>query len=359
MELYLHFGIYKAGSSYLQYVLANQRSYLIEQQVYFPHSLNDRKMLAGEISPGNADGLEEALKKPNEAGCIRIFKNWLEKGKKVNCTKILISAEALVHQIAIPQTLKLMESSARKAGFSKIHALGFFRDLADHAISTYKHRGKSGQIPDFQHWLKNVYETPALLRNLYEVRVGKEFQIIWTFRKFKKDSSFMEKAFFEWLSIPPPNFHAKPHVNESVTLSEVFIMNEVRKTFPLVTDYFVRGFKSLPTDKKAKDLPLQNYFHDAAITILNRYEDILNLMNGFMMEEEKLIIGKWMDEQKTDKMSLMLSDEQLEILFDKIRWFQSNGKLVIFRRKFARFLPKGTAVAVMKIRQVKQKLFRQ
>ncbi len=173
MKLFIHFGIYKAGSSYLQYVLANSRTYLLDKGIYFPNSLQDKKMLQGLISPGNADGLEEVLKVKNEKGLQRLLRQWIEAAEKKQCDRVLLSAEALVHQLAKKDTLEFLEKVTKDSGYTEIHAMGFFRDLTEHALSTYKHRAKSGKIPDYETWVKEVYETPQLLRALAERRIEK------------------------------------------------------------------------------------------------------------------------------------------------------------------------------------------
>lgn len=213
MKLYIHFGIYKAGSSYIQYICANQRDYLNSNSIYFPRSTQDEKMKKGSISAGNADGLEMAIKSEDHTNIIAILKEWYEEAKKMNCKAVLISAESLVHQLAIQNRLNQIIVCAESIGFTKIMAMGFFRDLADHALSTYKHRGKSGNIPDYVHWVSEVYETPKLFKNLSQV-MASDHSIEWTLRKFQKDSDFLKAAFFkDWLRIEVPNFQTRPNVN--------------------------------------------------------------------------------------------------------------------------------------------------
>ena len=158
-----------------------------------------------------------------------------------------------MHQLAKKDTLEFLEKVTKDSGYTEIHAMGFFRDLTDHALSTYKHRAKSGKIPDYEYWIKEIYETPQLLKELAERR-KENFDLVWTFRKFYKKSEPLRKVFFQdWLQIEESNFSGRPAVNESVTVSEVLVMNEVNKIYPSVTDYFVRDLKSIPVDKKANE----------------------------------------------------------------------------------------------------------
>jgi hypothetical protein len=251
MTLYIHFGIYKAGSSYLQYICTNQREYLKTKGIYFPKSKSDSKMSSGLISAGNADGLEMAIKCEDDTKIVAILKEWCEEAEKKDCKAVLISVEALVHQLAIQNRLNQIIACAQSVGFTKIMAMGFFRDLADHALSTYKHRAKSGRIPDYKHWVSQVYETPKLFENLGHV-IANSKSIEWTLRKFQKNSDFLKAAFFkDWLRIEVPDFQTKPNVNESVTLSEVKLMNHLCKLYPDVIDYFVNDLKAIAGHLKA------------------------------------------------------------------------------------------------------------
>ena len=85
MKLYIHFGIYKAGSSYIQYICANQRDFLEKNKIYFPTSVEDQKMTSGLISKGNADGLEAALKSEVGQKVTKVLQHWYEDAKKGEC----------------------------------------------------------------------------------------------------------------------------------------------------------------------------------------------------------------------------------------------------------------------------------
>jgi hypothetical protein len=340
MKLYIHFGIYKAGSSYLQYICANQREYLNSNSIYFPTSKEDKKMISGLISKGNADGLDLALKNEDESQIGSILQQWHKEAKVKNCDSILISSEALVHQIALQKRFDLIKTAASAIGFKEIKAMGFFRDLADHALSTYKHRAKSGTIPNYVHWVSEVYETPKLLENLSHV-IAHNKDIQWTLRKFKKDSEFLKLAFFkDWLGIDIPKFETKANVNESITLSEVKVMNHIRKVYPTVTDYFYQALKVLPKAAKAKDKDLDNYILSIFITQLMPNRNRIENINIYFLKEEHLGIGNSIFTYK-DEPSIQLSDNQVQVLTKCIAFFNSwRGKIVLMRRRLVQFIKK-------------------
>jgi hypothetical protein len=338
MKLYIHFGIYKGGSSYIQYICANQIDYLNSNSIYFPSSKEDQKMKKGLISKGNADGLDLALKNEDESQIGSILQQWYTEAKVKNCDGVLISAEALVHQLAQQKRLDLIKTAASAIGFKEIKTMGFFRDLADHALSTYKHRAKTGKIPDYKHWVGNVYETPELLHKLAQV-IHSNQQIKWTLRKFSKDSDFLKKAFFkEWLGLEIPVFEEKLIVNESVTLSEIQLLIHLKKTYPSVIDIFVNDFKSIPKNNKARDKDLENYIFQIFIKILKQNLEPLEQINVFFHKNEKLILGEL---NKTFEYipNMQFNNMQLVVLLNRIKFFNSfKGKKIIFRRFILRLL---------------------
>jgi hypothetical protein len=219
-------------------------------------------------------------------------------------------------------------------------AMGFFRDLADHALSTYKHRAKYGRIPDYMHWVSQVYETPKLFENLSQV-ISFSTEIEWTLRKFQKDSDFLKQAFFkDWLGIDVPDFQTRPNVNESVTLSEIKVMNYLCKLYPNVTDYFVNDLKALSSSIKAKDKSLQDYIFNVFSKELVHRKKSINQINTFFQKEEYLEIGEFKNFNPASKEpSLELSEEQVIVLINRMHFFKTfTGKKILIRRKLKKHL---------------------
>jgi len=340
MKLLIHFGIYKAGSSYLQHICASKRDYLIANNIYFPASKEDEKMKEGLISKGNADGLDSAFKKEDPSKISKILQQWYNIAESKNCNVVLISAEALVHQLAGQHKLNLIVNSANSIGYTEIKAMGFFRDLADHALSTYKHRAKSGAIPNYEHWVNNVYETPTLLENLTSV-IANNQEIKWTLRKFQKDSNFLKQAFFkDWLGIEVPDFQTRPNVNESITLSEVKVMNHIRKIYPNVTDYFYAGFKNLPKKDKADDKDLDAWVLNSFAKNLAQHDKVIQNINTFFAKNEQLVVGEFKNVDLNSP-TMKLSDTQFSCLMQRIQYFKTfEGKITKLRRRVVGFARK-------------------
>ena len=100
VKLYLHCGYHKTGSSFLQTLFAQNRDYLLENNICFPFSKDDKNMLKGEISPGNGIELVKAIREKNNALIIDLLEKWVKITLSNNCDSLLISSEGLFHVLA-------------------------------------------------------------------------------------------------------------------------------------------------------------------------------------------------------------------------------------------------------------------
>lgn len=296
-------------------------------------------MEQGLISPGNAGNLEHLLKSDDAKGLKELIHSWKTSAVKENCNKILISAESLVHRLAIEGNEQMLVDAANDLNIKKVHALGFFRDLVEHALSTFKHRAKTGKIPDFNDWISNVYETPDLIKKI--LHVSAKGQIMWTFKKFEKNSDVLLNAFYnDWLSIPPPLHTEKPAVNESLTLSEILLMNHIVKVYPKVSDFFVDAFKSLPSAQKGNDKLLEQRFKIIASQALAVHESLIQQFNQRFSSNESLQIGSFQETNLPANIEIVLSEHQLEVLAASIlKVNTAAGKLTTWRRTIIKMLP--------------------
>ena len=335
MKLFIHFGIYKAGSSYLQYICANRRDELKQKGIWFPFSPDEEKMKTGSISAGNAFELSEWLKH-NKKNKIKSYLAAIKKeANKNNCECVLLTAEALVHQFAREDRLKLLEQTALKIGFGKIHAMGYFRDPVDHCISLYKHRSKSGKNPDFEYWVREVYETPRVLNDFFRVHNTVDFN--WKLIKFRKDADYMVQSFFEeWLGVKIDNIPDKPAVNESISLSEVRVMQLFAKSYSLAGDVLLRRFINLSRTLKAKDSSNEHFYRVIASGVLNDlYAFDLGSWNKYFPYDDKLEI-KHYDQEDTIIPDIELTDNQISQVMEAVKYLHSYKSMWLRLRRWVK-----------------------
>lgn len=344
MDLYIHYGLYKVGSSYLQYICANNKNKLIKEGVYFPSSDQDQKMKAGLISAGNAHQFSTALKSKNKKKLFSLLAYYIKTAENNKCTKILLSAEDLAHSLSLSEGIEMLNKIVNKTEIKTVFLLGYFREIVDHAISTYKHRAKTGRHPDFDYWIKNEYETPALLYNLKKTHDSCNCDNIeWTFNFFKKEPSFLAKSFFEdWLNIQIPQLQEKKIVNQSVTLSEVLILSEIKKEYPYVIDYFMEKLKNLPYDNKSKDYHLETAYRQTAILCLTKYQDIFDKFEYLLQVDMYSLFDRQLCNNKhieIDTICPSLSRSQLKTLIECMVYFNTfKGRIFYLKRKIIKNL---------------------
>ncbi len=338
MKLYIHFGIYKTGSSYLQTLCALHRDQLKEKGVYFPASTEDHKMMRGEISKGNAGNLEYLIFHQLREQLEQKLEAWRKQAEEQKCDKVLISAEALVHQLAMKKSLELLIRASRSAGFTAIDTMGFFRDLVPHAISTYKHRAKSGKYADVHKWVKESYETPVLLGRLHR-RLQEKHSIAFRLREYKKNSEWMAECFFsDWLNVDFVNETTQSQqVNTSLTLSEIACMQQLKEQYPQSAGIFLKALQAIPASEKARDLTRENHLKALFYSALNKHEKLLDNLSDFLNGAEKLHLYTGeitpIKPEQYHRLPLSLSSNQLNAFLKAIKKSRSlRSKLLRIKR---------------------------
>lgn len=287
MELYLHIGIYKTGSSFLQTMCGRNRSLLQQYGYYFPTSEREADLMAGRISPGNAQGLVAFLKQGDVAKTTALLERWTQEAEAISCDKILISAEALIHPLATAVGTQPLVQAVQTLGIELVKCLGFFRDPLDHCLSTYKHRAKGGAIADFPEWVEQHYETMEVLNQFHGVY--RQFPITWSFRKYNQDGEVMARAFFsDWLGIDTPALSESKEINVSLNLSELLTIQQLASANPDWIPHISHAFMGIPRDAKANDRDLEKVYLLIIGEKLQHYNGFIHAWNQLMPPLEKL-----------------------------------------------------------------------
>ena len=120
MELLIHVGTNKTGSSFLQTVLTSNRKQLENQRVYVPASAWDAEMLVGKISPGNGHQLATLISRQDKKGLCEYLKKLYTEAKKRKCEKVVLSNEILIRILSYENELNLLVNVAKETGFQNI-----------------------------------------------------------------------------------------------------------------------------------------------------------------------------------------------------------------------------------------------
>lgn len=232
--LYLHCGYHKTGSSFLQTMFSNNRSILNNKGIYYPYSDMEYEMQSGINTYGNGKVLADALKKLDIDTATHTIEKDLKTAQTEGARSLLYSTEVFFHFFAKEGALQTLQHASAAAGITRIEALIYFRDPVSHALSTYKHRAKSGDHADFKDWITNRYETMGLLDSFCSYR--SKYDIVWSCRKYRSGSGFMTRsAFVEWLGTEMPEIPEYDRVNSSLMLSEIVLLQGVKGAYDFCT----------------------------------------------------------------------------------------------------------------------------
>lgn len=310
MELYIHFGIYKTASSFLQTYCANNRDWLEKNNFFFPPSKREGDMLAGRISPGNGNDITIFLSKLNKNKVRQIIGEWKHDASKKSCTKVLISDEALIHAFAKSESLLLLNDVIVELGFSKVYCLGFFRNIVDHCLSTYKHRAKKARISSFSQWVETTYETPKVLSGFFSGYQMVDFN--WDFQWYNKDGRVMADYFFEqWLLIDKPAQHFNMSVNPSLSLSEIAALYALGTQRMDWVKYVYDAWLGLSKNQKADDWHLENNYRSVAAKILGKHESVFKWIDGFLPSGSSLFSQAVINSNEFIDSTIHLSPKQV------------------------------------------------
>lgn len=345
IKLFLHCGYHKTGSSFLQVMFAQNRNYLIENGIYFPHSKDDRNMLKGKISPGNGMLLIRAIKTKNIDLISKLLNKWIDDAISNKTESLLISSEGLFHVFARADFMNIFMEACNKSRINKIYGLLFFRDPIDHAFSVYKHRGKSGKITNFHEWIKTDYETLDLTGSF--LSFFKKFEINWLFRKYTSDSGQMAKmAFEDFLNVKTPVIPKNERVNISLTLSEILMIRDVKNFIP---DEFLTTIHSalthLPKSKKGNDFHLKKFYEHIGYLELKKYKNVINNVNALLPSEVYLQFTDSEISNDIKEEVLSCTTHQLKIFFNIIR--DSNklqNKAIFFVERFLKKIKRRISI---------------
>src|SRR6056297_1366773 len=95
--LYLHCGMYKTGSSFLQTMFVRNRDLLRGNGIHYPKSEKELDMYEGRITAGNGIHLSRALTE-KESDVIELLSSDLTHAKKRNMDSVLYSSEFLFNR---------------------------------------------------------------------------------------------------------------------------------------------------------------------------------------------------------------------------------------------------------------------
>lgn len=241
LQLLIHGGLNKAGSSYLQGVFHANSEPLRRAGISY---------LGGGTMSGNAQELSMAIRARNIPQIKRFFENHTKEARARGCDRVLISAEYLYHDLILQERLTLLRELSQETGLGNISVLLFFRDPVSHAISAYCHRSGHQDIGTFPHWVREGYEFPRELRRFLST-LEEAPEIDWHPRAYTKGGLVDDTC--KWMGVEAMRETVSTEVNVSVSVDEAEILGRLRTRNVRAARALRQALKDIPRARKADD----------------------------------------------------------------------------------------------------------
>ncbi len=306
MDLVLHIGHGKTGSSALQSFLANNSEILKEYGVLYPKHESFNLAKKGYISTGNIlakEDLFEAIEDSISEASIN---------KKI--TSILFSSESLFMKII--RNHKKIKILDKKYNLTVIM---YVRNPLDHALSAYGQMVKrGGETRLISEWIKNYR---ALDQVIKLIKICKVSSIRLNIINYSNIES-IEKSFLNVLLnnnsqdfLKKCTIQENLVVNRSLSKVEYEIQRNFNKYFgkrssKFISDQLVNSLPFIESEKESIDEYTLNHF------IKNNREKV-EFINSFLDEKNKLDLSKPKDITYNSKVH-QISSDQIEVLTESI-----------------------------------------
>jgi len=266
MKIYVHGGLNKTGTSFLQSVLERNAKFLRDHGIAYCNS---------KSGYGNAADICFALR----AGDIKRLRSLLNKhrieAERWSCSSVLLSSELFYHDLIEPEKRSVFFRELALAQYETPKLLLFFRDPKDHAVSCYCHRSGTRNLEHFENWVRNTYEFPRELQSfLHAMACGIDMDV--SIRAYTNKNIAMEMA--DWLGIRHFPDMTRAVENRSVNANEAKLLNWMYERDPLGAMAVRAALKSLNPEEKADDQRLRSHWRaDAARSFVPLQDDLLSL----------------------------------------------------------------------------------
>ena len=226
MQLHLHVGHGKTGSSFLQSWWALNRSELWRVAcLHYPVGEADQRARAGAFSMGNGVLLDQALQASDRPRWLRRFwADLLRQSPEAAPKGVLFSAERWARHL--PMQLEGLLRVADAGALEEIRIWLLVRDPLDHALSVYgqmvKRHGFSGSLHD---WLE-IYEFPQALLSCLNAFQSRPDRIALQVDHYGRQRHALRQRMLDWLALPADGVWQQPlaTVNRSLSADELLLM---------------------------------------------------------------------------------------------------------------------------------------
>lgn len=311
MNLFLHVGTEKTGSSYLQKLCGKNRQFLRNCGFWFPDAGKyETGLQKGTISPGNADELVQYIREVDWVNVSSWLATRVLQARQMGCAGLLLSNELLFAALSSSGAVNQFQIMAAEAGIKKVSSLLMIRDPIDQALSLYKHRVKGGTASDIENWLVKGYSLPTQLSEFLVQVDQSDIQLI--LRKYQKQGESIEAAFFhDWLGVETPPARIENLVNPSLSLSELAVIRHIVAKRPSDQPAFYLRFLAVPQAEKALDGDIEKLAAMKAENYLVIFGDVWEMLSERLASDGGLVVPRDRGNEHESTVEYVFSEAQV------------------------------------------------
>jgi len=316
VELLIHIGHGKTGSSFLQSSFRVHRGELRSAGVDYPVGSEGKWESAADRGRGN--GLHLLQSEEN-------FRRLLSLNPARQVCAQLWSSEILFEEMDRAESLSFLPETAARLGFEKVRVFLAIRDPLGHAASDWQEEIKCGRNSDLEQKLL-TFDFPervdALLSKLSAVP-----RLEITVRNFSRHRTHWLKIMEEWIGLPPSTLPelSVPIVNRSLTLGELALMRALNGSggyFRGFTNSLCQRLPHIEADQVRPSLAVQR-------AALERINPAIERVNARIPETEHYCPD--LRESKSDPEVFTLTPEQIDVIGETL-----GGEISALRSAVAR-----------------------
>jgi hypothetical protein len=278
LDLLLHIGHGKAGSSYIQNTLRLNRPELLARGIHYPPKPGGEPTRAESLTIGNARG---ALASPEA------FRHALSASRTEAGHHLLFSSEFLFMELAAQDDYGFLPAIAREAGFERVRVLLLIRDPLGHATSDWQQRVKNGGATEPVEDGYASFDYPEKVAHVLE-RLDGAPGVELVVRNYSRHRSDLLDVVTRWLGLPDATLTPLPaaRVNRSLTMGEIAFKRAMNRVADRRCGFLAKALCEELPDLRADEVRPSRAVQQAAF---DRLLPAIERVNARLEEAERYV----------------------------------------------------------------------
>jgi hypothetical protein len=309
MKIFMHLGLGKTGTSFMQSALALSTENLDSIGIHYPLRAGVQARAAdGETTSGNTRPTIEGVQ------------NRIKVARRKGFDQVLLSNEAFFKRL-----LKdfYLDTIVRAHPDTEAKLLMFIRNPFDHAISTYHQQVKGkGYSKSFEEFVQ-YYNLPSATANFINMTKDRDYCDLTVLNYDNNKQSLMQR-FAEFLSVPLETFVLPERgiINRSMTRSELYLLSvfnrKIGKQTRFISNALCENTPNIRPQSPEASRPVIEEFY---ARVSDEVEDLNGVIDaGQQLEIPSLdeVLARFAADGESGGETISFSREQIDALADAI-----------------------------------------